>query len=255
MKMLLNDFFSTYFTFDSKLFKSIKYLVAKPSFLSLEYLNGKIEAYLRPIRLYIFISFAFFILSGITSSSEGVVDALNLKQDGKSVTYEELQDQVKANAEAEQTATLEEKGEFDEKIEKIFSDKREAALFLNYLKSKLPILLFIIIPVFGFLLYLCFYNKQYYYIDHLVFALHLQSFFFVLLMVTTIIDFIFNTDLAALAFLGLLIYGYIAARRFYKRGKFSTFFRLSLAGFFHSILSLVIFTIFILLVMETYDNF
>ena len=57
VSMLVSDFSSTYFSFDSKLFSSLKYLLTKPSFLSVEYLNGKIEAYLRPIRMYIFISF------------------------------------------------------------------------------------------------------------------------------------------------------------------------------------------------------
>lgn len=250
MKMLSNDFISTYFSADSKLLASLKYLIFKPSFLSLEYLNGKIEAYLRPIRLYVFISFSFFLLLGITSTNIGV-DNLNLKKDGNPVTFEEVSSEI--NSKKQETSISDDSSIFDLKMEKIFSDKREANLFLNHAKSKLPILLFIIIPILALLLYLFFYHKEYYYIDHLVFALHLQSFFFVLLILTTIVDWIFNTDLSGLAVLGLLIYGFIAARRFYKRKKVSTFLRLSLVGLFHSIISVFVGIAFFLILLNYYN--
>ena len=61
IKMLLNDFLSTYYTVNSKLLLTLKLLITKPSFLSIAYLSGRIEGYLRPIRLYVFVSFVFLI--------------------------------------------------------------------------------------------------------------------------------------------------------------------------------------------------
>lgn len=278
MKLLASDFFSSYFSVDSKLFRSLRYLLFSPSFLSLEYLNGKIEAYLRPIRLYIFISFTFFLLLSITSSSTPA-DDMKLKKDGVEINLEEEIDKAvpekdslvsKKAKEAlsksknkSQDFNLfdknegEELSEFEtsmnEKLKKIFSDKREMNIFLNYMRSKLPILLFIIIPVLALLLFVFFYKKNYYYIDHLVFAMHLQAFFFVLLIISEIINLIFDVELMAIAVFILLIYGFIAARRFYKRKIFSTFLRLSLVGVFHTLLSGVLLVAFFLILVNYYN--
>jgi len=258
MKMLVSDFSSTYFTFDSKLFASLKYLLIKPSFLSLEYLNGKIEAYLRPIRLYIFISFAFFLLNSIISTGGGVSEVINLTDDGKPTTIEQVQgefEKVKTVNNDNDLAAFSEldKELFDGKITKIFSDKKEMKLFFLFLKSKLPILFFFLIPILGVLLFLFFYKKKYFYVDHLVFALHLQSFVFVLLTISLLIDWGFNVDLTFFAILGFLIYGFIAARKFYDLGKISTFIRLSFVGFTHVILSAIIFGFFFLIVLKNYQ--
>lgn len=54
-------FMSDYFTFDSKIFKSYFPLIFKPGFLTIEYLQGKREKYIPPLRMYIFVSIALFI--------------------------------------------------------------------------------------------------------------------------------------------------------------------------------------------------
>lgn len=48
--------------FDSKLFRSLWPLVAKPGFLTLEFLAGKRVSYLLPSRFYILVSIVFFFL-------------------------------------------------------------------------------------------------------------------------------------------------------------------------------------------------
>mgnify|MGYP000023499123 CR=1 FL=1 len=253
--MLVSDFSSTYFSFDSKLFSSLKYLLIKPSFLSLEYLNGKIEAYLRPIRMYIFISFAFFLLNSITSTN-GALNVIDFSQEEESIAIEEAQSAVNPlklqNNENEKVLD-----DFDEilggKFTKIFSDEREKKSFMTFLMSKLPLLIFFLIPVFGGLLYIFFYRKKYYFVDHLVFALHIQSFFFVLLIINTVIDWVFKFDTLWIAVLGLLIYGYIAALKFYERPKLGTFIRLSFVGFVLSILSVISLVVFFLLLVKYYN--
>jgi hypothetical protein len=257
LRMLVSDFSSTYFAFDSKLFASLKYLLIKPSFLSLEYLNGKIEAYLRPIRLYIFISFAFFLLNSI-SSGDGVSDRVILPIDGNPTTIEEVQSEFKKakslkNDKGNDPFLEFDKEFFDGKITKILSDKKELKLFILFLKSKLPILFFFLIPILGLLLFLFFYKKKYFYVDHLVFALHLQSFVFVLLIISLIIDWIFKVDLTFFVILAFLIYGFIAAIKFYDLGKISTFIRLSFVGFIHVILSTIIFGFFFFVVLKNYN--
>ncbi|MGH2642902.1 MAG: DUF3667 domain-containing protein [Chitinophagaceae bacterium] len=62
---LLYHFFSDFTHFDSKFFTTIKDLVIHPGFLTKEYLAGRRMRYLHPIRMYIFISFLFFIFLGL----------------------------------------------------------------------------------------------------------------------------------------------------------------------------------------------
>jgi len=254
IKMLAADFTSTYFSVDSKLLQSLKYLLLKPSFLSLEYLNGKIEAYLRPIRLYVFISFSFFLLWGVVSSND-LTKGLTFKNDGKDVSIEEVREELnkpKDTNDAIQTDFSGTESFLDGKLERIFSDEKEMNSFVVFAKSKSPILFFFLIPLFAFLLFLFFYKKEYYFVDHLVFALHLQSFLFVMLIVSTIIDWVFKIDTAPLAVLGLLIYGFIAALRFYKRKWFTTFIRLSLTGIVYTFFGSIFFVVFFLLLVNYY---
>ncbi|HRO42917.1 MAG TPA: DUF3667 domain-containing protein [Flavipsychrobacter sp.] len=59
---LFVHFFNDITHFDGKFFHSIKLLISKPGFLSEEYMKGRRADYLNPIRMYLFISFAFFFL-------------------------------------------------------------------------------------------------------------------------------------------------------------------------------------------------
>ncbi|MEO0403684.1 MAG: DUF3667 domain-containing protein, partial [Bacteroidota bacterium] len=70
-KHFLHHFAKDYFTFDSKIFKSLSPLLFKPGFLTMEFLKGKRASYIPPLRLYIFISVVFFLgLSLLGGKSE-----------------------------------------------------------------------------------------------------------------------------------------------------------------------------------------
>ena len=59
---LMQHFFEDITHFDGKFFSSLKYLITKPGFLSTEYIRGRRQAYLNPVRFYIFTSFIFFLI-------------------------------------------------------------------------------------------------------------------------------------------------------------------------------------------------
>lgn len=245
LKMLFSDFISTYFTVDSKILTTLKYLITRPSFLTSEYLDGKIETYLRPIRLYVFISFAFFILIGLTSSLSDYNS-----QNSNPVVYENQNNQEENS---EDTTINTDKSELEIKATNIFSNEKDRNYFLTHLRSKLPILLFIIIPVLAFILFLFFYKKTLYYIDHLVFALHLQSFLFTILFIAWLLDYLIDVDVfKVIATLGFTIYSYIAAKRFYKRTRLSTCLRLIGVGIIHTLLTLFLFVLFSLVLITYY---
>ena len=59
---LIQHFISDLTHYDSQFLVTLKYLLFKPGFLTLEYLKGRRIRYLNPVRMYFFISFLFFII-------------------------------------------------------------------------------------------------------------------------------------------------------------------------------------------------
>lgn len=78
---LIGDFFSNYFSIDSKFVLSIKPFFIKPGHLTNSFNNGKRKSYANPVRLYIIISFFyFFILSFLVSDLSESVPPLDANQ-------------------------------------------------------------------------------------------------------------------------------------------------------------------------------
>lgn len=59
---LVTHFFNDITHFDGKFFSTLKFLIAKPGFISKEYMRGRRAAYLNPVRMYIFTSAIFFLV-------------------------------------------------------------------------------------------------------------------------------------------------------------------------------------------------
>src|SRR5476651_16760 len=59
---LMNHAVGDYFHFDDKFFNKLKPLLFKPGKLTNEYMAGKRSSYLHPLKMYIFISFIYFVL-------------------------------------------------------------------------------------------------------------------------------------------------------------------------------------------------
>ncbi len=59
---LWTNFISSFWSYEGKFFRTTKYLITKPGFLALEYCAGKRESYYHPARMYVFISFVFFLV-------------------------------------------------------------------------------------------------------------------------------------------------------------------------------------------------
>ena len=60
---MMNHAISDYFHFDHQFFGTLKPLLFKPGFLTIEYLNGRRASYLHPVKMYIFISVVYFLLA------------------------------------------------------------------------------------------------------------------------------------------------------------------------------------------------
>jgi len=106
---------------------------------------------------------------------------------------------------------------------------------LNQLLDNLPIAIFVMLPVYALLLKLFYFRKRRYYVETLVFAIHLHTFAFlvftVLLLlpehsdhpaVTAIVS-VISTGLT----LSLAIYHYLALKRYFQEGGWTTLVKFS----------------------------
>jgi len=59
---LWTNFISSFWSYEGKFFLTTRYLITRPGFLAKEYNAGKRESYYHPARMYVFISFVFFLL-------------------------------------------------------------------------------------------------------------------------------------------------------------------------------------------------
>lgn len=100
--------------------------------------------------------------------------------------------------------------------------KRQPGAYISSVFSKLPFTTFFFLPVFSLFIWLIYIRKKYTYTDHLIFSFHNQSLFFILLIVSFLIDSIFGIDTSAIFLLIFAIYLYKSMRNFYEQGRFKT---------------------------------
>lgn len=73
IKQLSNDFMGDYISFDSRLFSSIVPLVFNPGRVTIDYLGGKRQRFIPPIRVFLFLSFVYFGLSFLLDKNTSVI--------------------------------------------------------------------------------------------------------------------------------------------------------------------------------------
>lgn len=66
LKAFSFNFFSSFTGYESKFFITVRYLLLNPGFLAAEYNSGKRERYFHPARMYVFISFIYFLIFTLT---------------------------------------------------------------------------------------------------------------------------------------------------------------------------------------------
>jgi hypothetical protein len=83
---LLINFISSFYSFESKFFKTFQYLLFRPGKIVADYNAGKRESYYHPARMYVFLSFIFFLFVSIFAST----DKLNLDGNGDFVSQDSV---------------------------------------------------------------------------------------------------------------------------------------------------------------------
>src|SRR6266550_1757598 len=123
--------------------------------------------------------------------------------------------------------------------EKMGEHGSKMALFITTLFSNLPYMMLCCIPLFALVLKVLYVRKRVFYIDHLVYALHIHSFAYLAIMLIVLITLGLNRSIPG-AFAGWIIAAlwitfaaqiFLSIRRVYRQGWFFTVFKFFAGGF------------------------
>lgn len=125
--------------------------------------------------------------------------------------------------------------------------------FRHSLLHSLPQMLFISIPFFALLLKLLYFRrKEYYYVSHTIFTIHLFIFVFIMMLflfglnkLNSYLDWVFITFLTATCYILLFFYEYKALRNFYLQGRGKTILKFILLNISFLFVTLILFIIFV----------
>ncbi len=104
-----------------------------------------------------------------------------------------------------------------------FGDEHYWEEFIDRVLSRISVALFFLLPIFTLIVSLLYIRRKYNYTENLVFVFHVQTVFFLLLLIFMIVDRITDSNIAIVIFLlTFMIYLYLAMRKFYGQGWFKT---------------------------------
>ena len=132
-------------------------------------------------------------------------------------------------------------------------------LFLVTLMSNLPYMMFACIPLFACVLKILYIRRRIFYIDHLVYALHIHTFAYVGVVLIVLATIGLNRAvpgpaagwIIALLWIAFLVQVFLSIRRVYRQGWFISIFKFLFGGFVYLIVLVAALatTFFITLVM------
>jgi hypothetical protein len=215
IKHFVEETFEGFIHFDTKFFRTLKTLVAKPGQLSIEYTEGKRVKYMKPIQFFLIINLLFFIIM-IGNN----IYSLSLDN---YVTYKPF-----TNYNSKQIVK--------EKLrETKLSYPVYRELFNEKMISNSKEFIFLYVPFYGLLFSAFLFWKKKYFVEHLVFATHFMAF---VLLINIFFHYVINIPfywfiathysqnadtmqtfdniVSAVLSVMVAIYLSIAVRRFYK---------------------------------------
>ncbi len=220
----IRDALDGLFSFDSRVWRTLIALVARPGMLTVEYWRGRRVRYVAPLRLYLFVSFFTFLLLALFARGN-VVD----------MTGEDRAAPVRITL-TESEAADEDAGWFVDRVLRPIMEDSEGfeALFVR----RLPWMFFALVPLFATFLRVLYRRRERFYVPHLVFALHFHAAAFLVTSVGRAGALLWE-PLSGLAFLAVLVALFLSLRRAYGEGWFRTIVKQACLLFVHG-LSIVI---------------
>jgi hypothetical protein len=140
------------------------------------------------------------------------------------------------------TGTGEKKTPFESWLEtrikdKVGEDGTKATLFLETLRSNVPTMMLACVPLFAFVLKVLYVRQRRYYVEHLVYALHIHTFVYVAVVVITLLAMALQRiapglETVIVTLLSFVVFAqvFLSIRRVYRQGWFMSTFKFMLGG-------------------------
>ena len=217
---------------DGRVWRTFGGLMLRPGSLTADYFAGRRARYLPPVRLYLVVSFAMFLMLSlspmeITFSGDPSVDVEQVQSERGEGFFVPVE---RESGETE-VLTLEEflREELEEDdapawleallerlVENAATVGADSSDFAAQLVQRLPQMMFLLLPLFALLLRAAYLFGPYHYLQHLIFSLHFHTAAFTLFLVLFPIRWILPGDFGGIVMLVLLIYLPIAMARVYQ---------------------------------------
>ncbi|BDU78226.1 DUF3667 domain-containing protein [Mesoterricola sediminis] len=163
--------------FDGRLLRTLRLMLLRPGQVTAEYLAGRRTRHVPPFRLYVFISFVLFLLLGFAPARKGAPAA-----HGPAAVRVAEDVPVDADIRVEGIPHAEQlrKG--------VLWAKEDPRAFREALLHWTSRAMFVLLPTFAALLFLAFFRSRRYFVEHVIFSLHVHAFAFSVFILQRLLD-------------------------------------------------------------------
>lgn len=231
---LLRELFAEMLELDGRLRRTLIPFLLRPGFLSREYREGRRVRFTSPLRLYIATSLLCFSMIALTDC---VTDA---DEDDKLVRID--RDDHRVDEAADRRVDR-----INERIEAFgnLPPLEQRHRFTAGFTSHMPKALLVLVPVFAAIIGLLTLRRGFLYVDHLVFALHVHSFWFFVLAVTLALP----DWLDPLPQLVMAVYALVAFKRAYDLSWRGALWRAAIGSLLYGLALALAFTTVMMVIL------
>jgi hypothetical protein len=193
-----HEYIQTFVTVEGRLWRTLFLLLLRPGTLTNEFLRGRRRRYVRPLPLYLSLSFLFFLVFSFSAPDLIRLDNADTKAipGETSGTARRPGASNKQNVEEDELAVLGDVPSwllpvldtYRESIRRFKADPRTASRKLGQaFLAKMPVAVFFMVPFFALGTAILYAGRRRAYAEHLLFALHFHAFVFLLLLVLRVL--------------------------------------------------------------------
>lgn len=223
LRRMVGEAVDDLFAVNARLPRTLGLLLRRPGRLTTEYLAGRRARFIAPLRLYLVTSFIYFLAFGL--STGGAMFQVEPGTQGQAqLTEEDLRSVREIPFLPEAMAER-----LSQRLQQVNAAGPDAVnrMLARELPSRIPLAVFLLVPLFAALLKLVYVRRGRYYAEHFVFALHLHAFAFVLFTLVLLSP----TRWLSLALLmGFFVYLVQAMRHVYGQPLPRTLVKLAILG-------------------------
>ncbi|HEX2935940.1 MAG TPA: DUF3667 domain-containing protein [Bacteroidales bacterium] len=226
-RYLISEISGNLYSFDSKLFRTIRWLFTKPGLVASEYVSGKMASYVPPVRLYIFVSLLLLFSTSLSTCTkenkghENVEINVNPAYQGQVFT-KELSNKILSYNDNQLDSFIRktkiEPGYFNKQMVIRMAKISMYGLspFIDKIKANATLGMFLLMPLSALILRIFYRKKRKLYFDHLIAALYMHTAIFILFILNELTGLLFNFDWFLWVLVIFYVYFIWSLRNFYN---------------------------------------